>query len=171
MHGRRRGKAMTNNDVLRRLRYALGLNNPTMIELFRLAEVEMSNATVVGMLKKEGEEGAIDCSDQILLRFLDGLIALKRGKKEGESRAEEVLDNNLVLRKLRIALELREEDMLDLFKSAGFPLSRAELSAFFRAKGQPNYKKCGDQVLRNFIKALTLKKQIPLREGKSPSGK
>ncbi|MBJ6727541.1 DUF1456 family protein [Geomonas sp. Red875] len=151
---------MDNNDVLRRLRYALDLNNPTVSEIFRLSGVELKGPEVIALLKKETEEGFVPCDLATLDAFLDGLIALKRGKREvgGGGKTTEKLGNNLILRKLRIALELREEDMLAVFKLAGFPVSRSELSALFRAKGQSNYKACGDQILRNFIKGLTLRK-------------
>lgn len=154
---------MTNNDLLRRVRYALDLGNAEMVAIFGLAGREIANRDLVAMLKKEGEEGFLPLEDELIGAFLDGLIAHKRGVREssGEAKREEVLDNNLILRKLRIALELREEDMLAIFRSAGFPVSRPELSALFRAKGQHNYKACGDQLLRNFIKGLTLGKGAP----------
>ena len=152
---------MTNNDVIRRLRYALDLSNPAVGEIFRLAGTRLEQPEFIALLKKEGEEGFQECSDQVLEGFLDGLIALKRGQRPGEPapapKAACRLCNNDVLRKIRIALELKEADMLAVFKLAGFPTSKSELSALFRTKGHENYKECGDQLLRNFLKGLTLK--------------
>lgn len=151
---------MTNNDVLRRLRYALNLSTPSVIEIFRLSEMKMGQGDITSLVKKEGEEGFRECGDDVLEAFLDGLIALKRGRREGEpakpAPASE-LTNNDTLKKIRIALALKEDEMLEIFKLAGFPVSKSELSAVFRAKGQDNYKACGDQMLRNFLKGLTVK--------------
>jgi uncharacterized protein YehS (DUF1456 family) len=152
---------MTNNDVFRRLRYALDLSNPAMVEIFRLSGRDLVPPDFMAMFKKEGEEGYQECSDDVLEDFLDGLIALKRGQRPGEpapaAHNGKQLANNDILKKIRIALELKEADMLAVLKLAGFPTSKSELSAIFRVKGHENYKECGDQLLRNFLKGLTLK--------------
>jgi len=162
---------MTNNDIFRRLRYAVDLSNKSMQEIFALSGQEIGAAEVVAFLKKEGEEGYSECSDALLEAFLDGLITRKRGKREGEPAPArpERLTNNEILKKIRIALELKEEDMLAVFKLSQFPVSKSELSAVFRAKGHANYKECGDQMLRNFLKGLTVKHRgedgVPLAKG------
>ena len=152
---------MTNNDVFRRLRYAININNQTVVEIFRLSGLKMGQSDITALVKKEDEEGYLECSDQVLEGFLDGLIAYKRGKREGEpDKAKEAptqLTNNDILKKIRIALALKEDEMLALFKLAQFPTSKSELSAVFRAKGHENYKQCGDQMLRNFLRGLTTK--------------
>jgi uncharacterized protein YehS (DUF1456 family) len=150
---------MTNNDIFRRLRYALDLSNPAVIEAFKLSGKEIGQPEVISLLKKEGDEGYLECSDPVLESFLDGLIALKRGKRPGEPGATSTggLSNNDILRKIRIALELKEADMLTVFKLAEFPTSKSELTALFRTKGHENFKECGDQLLRNFLKGLTVK--------------
>lgn len=151
---------MTKNDIFRRLRYAMNINNQTVVEIFRLAGLKMRQSDITALVKKEDEEGYLDCSDQVLEAFLDGLIALKRGKREGEPEAPKKaaeLTNNDILKKIRIAMALKEDEMLAVFKLAQFPVSKAELSAVFRARGHENYKPCGDQMLRNFLKGLTVK--------------
>lgn len=151
---------MTNNDVFRRLRYALNLDTKTVIEIFRLSEMKMGQAEITSLVKKEEEEGFVACSDAVLEAFLDGLIMRNRGKREGEPEKPKepiALTNNDILKKIRIAMALREDEMLSLFKLAQFPVSKGELSAVFRAKGHENYKPCGDQMLRNFLKGLTVK--------------
>jgi uncharacterized protein YehS (DUF1456 family) len=151
---------MTNNDVFRRLRYALDLSNPAVIEAFRLSQMDLTASDVMALLKKEGEEGYQECSDATLQHFLDGLIALKRGQREGgpgSAPSRGALSNNDILKKIRIALELKEADMLAVFQLAGFPTSKSELTALFRTKGHENFKECGDQLLRNFLKGLTIK--------------
>ena len=151
---------MTNNDLLRRLRYALKLNGETIAELCALGGQEIRPIEVLKLLKKEEETGFVACDDTVMGAFLDGLIFSRRGvhePKPGAVTATEIpLNNNLILRKLRIALELNEEAMLAVLAKAGVRLSKPELSAMFRAEGHRNYKPCGDQFLRNFIRGLTL---------------
>ncbi len=152
---------MTNNDILRRLRYALNINDATMIEIFRLSEYKIEKSDLTGLLKKEEEEGCVNCSDNVMELFLDGLIIYKRGKREmmpGYVKEHGVsLTNNSILKKLRIALQFREDDMLGTLKLAGMNVSKSELSALFRKDGQRHYKECGDQILRNFLKGLTMR--------------
>ncbi len=148
---------MLNNDFLRRLRYALDLNDKTMLTIFK----HMGNEVEVGYLKaimtKEGEPGFIACRDSQLCQFLDGLIIHNRGLQEGKGIPEpqKRINNNEILQKLRIALELKADDVVDILKLANFRLSKAELGAFFRKPEHRNYKACGDQVIRNFLAGLT----------------
>jgi uncharacterized protein YehS (DUF1456 family) len=152
---------MTNNDILRQLRYALNINDSTMIEIFKLADHKIEQSSITGLLKKEDEEGFALCSDDVLRYFLDGLILHKRGRKEmrlGETRkSDSRLTNNAILKKLRIALELKEDDMLGILKLANVDISKHELTALFRKEGHKNYKECGDQFLRNFLKGLSIR--------------
>jgi uncharacterized protein YehS (DUF1456 family) len=156
---------MNNNDVLRQLRYALDISNPEMIEMFRLSGCTMEQSTLLKLLKKEDEEEFIPCSNPLLSFFLDGLIVHKRGRREqaaGQApKADASLDNNAILKKVRIALELKEGDMLAIMKLAGVELSKPELTALFRTKGHKHYKECGDQFLRNFLQGLTRRYRKP----------
>jgi len=159
---------MTNNDLLRRLRYALNLNGVTMTEIFALAGYEIGPAEALKFLKKEEEQGFVACDDAVMGNFLDGLIVYRRGRQEQSAvagrAAEEALTNNLILRKLRIALELNDEAMIEILKLAGVVISKSQLSAMFRSIDHRNYKQCGDQFLRNFIRGLTLGQQKSTKE-------
>lgn len=151
---------MNNNDILRRLRYALNLSNPEMAEIFKLSGYDIIEARILTLLKKEEDEGYIECSDMEMSLFLNGLITQRRGKKdspEPEHKPEVKMTNNLVLKKLRIALDFKEEEMLAVFKLADFNVSRPELTAIFRKKGHKNYKVCKDQMLKNFLQGLTIR--------------
>ncbi|MCP4266442.1 MAG: DUF1456 family protein [Candidatus Brocadiaceae bacterium] len=152
---------MINNDILRRLRYALNIKDATMIEVFKLSEHKIEKSELTALLKKEEEEGFVNCSDKVMELFLDGLIIYKRGKRESVSgnveKQELPLSNNNILKKLRIALKFREDDMLGTLKLAGMNISKSELSALFRKEGQRHFKECGDQILRNFLKGLTVR--------------
>jgi uncharacterized protein YehS (DUF1456 family) len=152
---------MTNNEVLRGMRYALDLRPDALAEIFKLSGRPVEPGKIISILKKEGEEGFSPCADALLEDFLTGLIISRRGRREGTpaqtTRAAEPLTNNFILKKLRIAMELQEEDMLGILKQAGSPVSKSELSALFRKAGHKNYKECGDQFLRNFLKGLALR--------------
>jgi uncharacterized protein YehS (DUF1456 family) len=156
-----KGELMTYNDILRRIRYALNIDDTTMIEIFGLVGHVIEQSLLISLLTKEGEPGYVSCSSRVLGYFLDGLIVHKRGRKEtgpdGQQRREPHLTHNAILKKLRIALELQEEDMLDVLKLADIHISKAELTALFRKEGNKNYKECGDQFLRNFLKGLSIR--------------
>ena len=151
---------MTNNDLLRRLRYALNLNGVSIAEICALAGHEIGPADVLKLLKKEDEYGYVACDTTVMGAFLDGLIISRRGPRGASpgmpQPSDGLLNNNLILRKLRIALELNDAGMLAVFRQAGVSVSKAELSALFRGVEQRNFKECGDQLLRNFVRGLTL---------------
>lgn len=148
---------MSNNDIFRSLRYTFDLNDFLMIEIFGMAGVEVDRSTVSSWLKKDDDEEFKPIYDKDLAAFLNGFIILKRGKKDGQDPVnEKSLSNNQVLRKLKIALNMIDEDMLNILKTAEFRLSKHELSAFFRNPSQSQYRDCKDQVLRNFLRGLQL---------------
>ncbi|MGC9460286.1 DUF1456 family protein [Vibrio genomosp. F10] len=143
---------MTNNDILRRIRYTFDFKNTTMVEIFSLADLEVTEEQVAGWLKKEEDESFIKLENTDFSSFLNGLINLKRGKREGEQpKPESNLNNNMVFQKLRIALNLKAEDILDILQLVDFRLSKHELSSFFRKPENKHYRECKDQILRNFL--------------------
>ena len=149
---------MTNNDVLRRIRYIFDYNDTTMIAIFELADHKVSREQISDWLKKDDDPDYKALSDTQLAIFLNGLINHKRGKKDGPQAApEKSLNNNIIFRKLKIALNLKEEDTLAILELANLRISKHELSAFFRRADHKHYRACKDQVLRNFLKGLQLK--------------
>ncbi|WP_116475474.1 YehS family protein [Zobellella maritima] len=150
---------MTNNDILRRIRYALDLPDQQAVELFRLAGIELTQDQLLALLAKEEEPHYHSCSDAQILGFLDGLILQRRGPKDGDTAPRPPVSeqiNNLIFKKLRVALELKEEDILGMLALAGFKVSKTELTALFRKPGHKHYQACGDQFLRNFLQGLAL---------------
>lgn len=149
---------MTNNDILRRLRYTFNFNDSKMVSVFALANMKTTKPQIENWLKKEDDEGYDRISDFDLATFLNGFIVENRGIKDGKiPQAEDELDNNLVLRKLKIALNLKDTDMIEILQLADFRLGKAELSAFFRNPSHKHYRKCKDQILRNFLQGLQIK--------------
>ena len=149
---------MTNNDVLRRIRYIFDLSDSQMIAIFGLADDQVTREQISNWLKKDDDPAYEKCSDTKFATFLNGLIIDKRGKREGAQPApEKRLNNNIIFVKLKIALNLKAEDILELMALAGFPIGKHELSAFFRKPGHKHYRECLDQILRNFLKGAQLK--------------
>ncbi|MEH7502007.1 DUF1456 family protein [Neobacillus drentensis] len=172
---------MDNNDILIRLRYALDIKNTDMVEIFKLGGIEVTKEEVLKILTKskdsyddnadndgdfaETEENK-KVNNSMLESFLNGFIIFKRGKQEPKpgqpdtpamsSKNNESV-NNILLKKLKIALSLTSEDMLDILKEAGVIITKGELSAILRKEGHKNYKQCGDKYARNFLKGLALK--------------
>lgn len=146
---------MTNNDILRSLRYALNLRDSALVDIFKLAGMAIDEGTVFELLKKQEEDAPF--SPEQITAFLDGLIIHLRGPREDGAVAPVILvtTNNMVLKKLRIAFNLKEQDMLSVLELGGFAFTKAELSALFRKEGNRHYRVCGDQVLRYFLKGLT----------------
>jgi len=149
---------VTNNDVLRRIRYAFDFSDSKMMAIFALADYEVTRAQVSAWLKGDEDPDFQKCRDVQLALFLNGLINDRRGKREGEQPAPETrLNYNLIFRKLKIALNLTAEDILAIFELTNVRLSKHELSAFFRKSSHKNYRECQSQVLRNFLMGLQLK--------------
>ncbi|HHX59838.1 MAG TPA: DUF1456 family protein [Epulopiscium sp.] len=173
---------MTNSDILIRLRYALDIKDIDMIEIFKLGGVDISKDELQEILTKSdsrdydqetdlgSEEDEDDedmmCSNEELECFLNGFIIFKRGRQEPKPGQNEkpVLAikntrsiNNVVLKKLKIALSLQSDDMLEILELAGVTISKGELSAVFRKEGHKNYMECGDRYVRNFLKGLAIK--------------
>ena len=147
---------MTHNDVLRSLRYLLNVSDAAMVDIFRLGGREVSRGELVAFLKKEDDDGYQACGDAVMAHFLNGLVTYKRGKDESRppQPVEVPVTNNTVLKKLRVAFELKDDDIIALLQRTGFVVSKTELSAFFRRPDHRNYRECGDQLLRYLLKGL-----------------
>jgi len=149
---------MTNNDILRRIRYLFNFSDFQMISLFKTANHNVQKSDVCNWLKKEDDPLLIALTDKELAIFLNGLIIEKRGKREDPlPEPEDPLSNNMILKKLKIALNLKTDDILELFALINKKISKHELSAFFRKPDHTSYRHCLDQYLRNFLNALQKK--------------
>jgi uncharacterized protein YehS (DUF1456 family) len=169
---------MENQDILIRLRYALDIKDTDMVEIFKLGGIQLTKEEVQKMLTKTnnsqdhetdnsgdiaGSEENITCNDRMLESFLNGFIIYKRGKQEPKAGqpTKPVWSNegvnNILLKKVKIALELTSEDILGILEAAGVKITKGELSAVLRKEGHRNYKVCGDRYARNFLKGLAIK--------------
>ncbi|MEW6991359.1 DUF1456 family protein [Colwelliaceae bacterium 6441] len=153
---------MTNNDVLRRIRYTFNLRDEKVVAIFAHVNCQVNEQQVQNWLKKDDDSEMVEIADVELANFLNGFIIEKRGKREGEQpKAETTLTKNLMLMKLKIALQLQNDDIVDLLAKTGFTLGKSELTAFFRKPDHKNYRHCKSQFLRNFLQALQDKHRKP----------
>jgi uncharacterized protein YehS (DUF1456 family) len=162
---------LNNNDILIRLRYALDIKNTEMVEIFKLGGIELSKEEVLKVLTKSKDsedldedmledEDHIPCDDEMYESFLNGFITFKRGPKPGQPDRpvltyEHV--NNLLLKKVKIALSFTSEDMIEILDLAGVVITKGELGAILRREGHNNYRVCGDRYARNFLKGLAIR--------------
>lgn len=149
---------MTGNDCLRRIRYILDLDDRKMISVFAEADQTVTREQISAWLKKDDDPDYELCTDTVFSLFLNGLINLKRGKKDGaQPEPEKRMTNNTVFRKLKIAFNLQAEEILSILALADLRISKHELSAFFRRTDHKHYRECKDQILRNFLMGMQIK--------------
>ncbi|MFT5084754.1 MAG: hypothetical protein ACI9Y1_002810 [Lentisphaeria bacterium] len=143
---------MTNNDIIRRLRYIFDYSDPAMMHIFALADYPRSHEQIRAWMVREGEVDFVVYEEMQLASFLNGLIIKNRGMKvDRASLAEKKLTNNMVLMKLKIAMDIRTDEFLDVMKLAGSHVSKHEVSALFRKPSYKHYRVRLDQFLRNFF--------------------
>ncbi|MCM3214637.1 DUF1456 family protein [Niallia taxi] len=157
-------------DMVIRLRYALEIKNKEMVEIFKLGGVNVTVPEVIEILTKSDDEeedndDKLQCTTSMFDSFLNGLIIYKRGVQEPkpgmpnppvQSSQKREHINNLLLKRVKIAMSLTTDDMLDIFENAGLTVTKGELGALLRKEGHKNYKECGDKFARNFLKGLAI---------------
>jgi len=146
---------LNTNDILYKIQKALSLSSEEILKAYELAEYTMNADRLDALLKRRFDKGFELCSYEELGVFLDGFVILKRGpspKKQSDEAVE--LTNNLILKKLRIALELKEPETEIIFNLADIELSKQELKSLFRKEGHKNFKACSDELLMAFLEGL-----------------
>jgi len=144
------------NDILYKIHKALNLSTEEMLKAYELAGYEMDASRLDSLLKRHQDKGFELCSYEELGVFLDGFVILKRGpspKKPNDDEAVE-LTNNLILKKLRIAQELKEPETEIIFGLGEAELSKQQLASLFRKEGHKNFKECSDELLMAFLDGL-----------------
>jgi len=195
---------MDTNDVNRRLRYALSLDDSDVMGLLALSGWSADINQVKAWRHKEGEEGFAACPADAVRAMLDGLILKHRGPRDSQSNEPSDsagagsqtasgsnlqsasgsnlinpvaknpdnkqaaglntrIDNNHLLKQLRIALSLKVDDVRDVIALGGGNVSKGEVSAFFRKPDARNYRPCGDQLLRAFFRGMAVCRQNDAR--------
>ena len=161
---------MNNNYILAKIKYAMDLKNENIVDIFKFGGIDISEEEVQKLLEGAREnisdedevEEITKCKNITLESFLNGLIIYKRGEKETKTEQPEILSikgnkniNNIMLKKLKIALSLSSQDILDIFEEIGKPLTKGELADIFRKEGHKHYKKCADKHAVNFLEGIS----------------
>jgi uncharacterized protein YehS (DUF1456 family) len=146
---------ISTNEILYRIQKALNLSTEDLLEVYKLEEYKMNESHLDSLLTRRQEKGFMLCSYEELGVFLDGLVTFKRGPSSKKSTDDAVeLTNNLILKKLRIALELKEAETEIIFGLADIELSKQQLASLFRKEGHKNFKPCSAELLMAFIEGL-----------------
>ncbi|SJL82511.1 DUF1456 family protein [Vibrio palustris] len=154
---------MNNNDIFRLITSAFNLKDTSIAKTFASTDMKVTTVDIATWLSEETDNAETTLTDVQLASFLNGLINMKRGKREGEQpKPETELNNNMILQKLRIALNLKAEDMLNTFEFVGVEFNKHELGAFFRKPGNKHYRPCPDAVLRDFLMAVEAQREASL---------
>lgn len=148
---------MINNDMLRRISSIFDLSDENIISTFKLGQCDINSGQLENFFKEKNDENYHTIEDVQFASFLNGLIIFKRGQGEGPVRLpEQMLSNNMIFNKLKIALSLKADEVIETLSLADINLGKYELSAFFRNENHKHYKNCSDEVLSAFLKGLKL---------------
>lgn len=148
---------MDNNYILKKVRYALDINDKTLLKIFKLGGTKLLGGELYSYSCAYDSDEYVPLPKKEMNSFLNGLIIFKRGKKDGSDNYVDSgeLDNNIIMKKLKIAFNLKDIDILDILKKEGLIVSKNQLSALFRSKTNSHYMPCKDQLLRKFVQGLT----------------
>lgn len=151
---------MTNNEVLKNLQNIFNLETSKITEIYNILDDKMTEDHVNAWFKRLGDPSFLNLEDMELSTFLNALICEKRGKKEGpQPEPEKEITNNIILKKLKIALDLKNEDIMDILNLVNTSMNNYELTSFFRKPNHKNYRPVRDQLLRSFLKGLSLREK------------
>jgi len=154
------GNLMINNDLLRRISTIFNFNDEKILSVFKLGQCSISAEQLADFFKEKDDSAYQVLADVQLASFLNGLIIEKRGPKDGpQHKAEELLTNNIIFNKLKIALALKADEVIAILELAELSLGKYELSAFFRKVNNKHYRDCSDDVLSTFLKGLKIQAQ------------
>jgi len=147
---------MNTNDILYKITKALSLSKDDILEIYKLEDYNISREHLDSLLKRKYDKDFQLCSYEELGIFLDGLISFKRGGSQKRASDDEVveLNNNLILKKLRVALELKEFEIDLIFKLVDIELTKQQIKSLFRNPSHKNFKLCSDELLNQFLDGL-----------------
>lgn len=149
---------MNNNYVFRYLRGVLSEGEADMVKIFASAEAQVSEEAVQAWGANKYASNFKKMTDPHMAAFLNGLINHLRGKKDGAQPApQRSLNNNLVLTKLKIAFDLKAEDLQQVFELAGQPMNKHDLNALFRKPNNKHYRSCKDETLTYFLEGIKIR--------------
>jgi len=145
---------MRPSDVIKSIKEDLNLNRHQIKHIYELEDFAITQDRIDSILKNRSKKNSANASYEELGVFLDGLISFKRGKSSAPQAQDVVLDNNLILKKLRVALNLKDEELAIIFELADFNISKSAIKDMFRAYDNPKYKECDNKTLKAFLEGL-----------------
>lgn len=147
---------MKPSTVLSRVKDALRLSSDDILKIYQAEGYEIDDGRVEAIFKKPSSKKSQSATYEELGVFLDGLIRVMRGEpaKVVDDDEEIILDNNLIIKKLKIALNLKSIDIDMIFNLADYPMSRSKIRDILRSSEHPKYKRCSDAVLDAFLEGL-----------------
>jgi uncharacterized protein YehS (DUF1456 family) len=147
---------MITNDIIFKVKTALKLSNSAILKIYELADFPMSEPQLNKILKKQQDKDFITCKYDELGAFFDGLIIFKRRASKNKKSSNETIEltNNLMLKKLRIALELKEAETEIIFSLGEAELTKQQLASLFRKESNKNFKICSDELFISFLDGL-----------------
>jgi len=148
---------MNTNKTIGKIIEALKLDRDSIVEIYQLVRYPIELDHIDRWSLSSNSREFISCSYEELGNFLDGLIILKRGPNPNKSGNDEVisLTNNLILKKLRIALNLKEPEIEIIFSLGEVNLTKQQLSSLFRKENNKNFKECSDELLMAFLDGVS----------------
>ncbi len=147
---------MITNLVLDRVASILDADEETIYKIFTINGYEIPKKRVEGYLKSRDDKGFLDCGYEALGEFLDGLILYKRGELQKRDDTPKRLTNNLILKKLRVAFDLKESDIFAIFDAVDIDITKGELSSLFRSEEHKKFRYCPDSILELFLDGLKI---------------
>ncbi|NBC05196.1 MAG: DUF1456 family protein [Bacteroidetes bacterium] len=148
---------MRNDDIIQSIRYILDVGEGEIANILKLTDYKPKRKEIEFIFDDTiPEDRKVDTTHELTANLLDGLIYYKRGKsdKHPPRPIRTPVTNNMVMKKLRVAFKLRDDDILNILRSTGFDISKSEVNALFQKENHSNYMPAGDQVLRYFLKGL-----------------
>ena len=142
---------MKSSLLFQRITKALYLNINDLVSIYEIEAFPKSKEELRAMLQDEHSKRFKGASYEDLGIFLDGLITKNRGKSPNTPQEEQTLNNNLVLKKLRVALNLKSHEMVMLFALVDVDISPSQINALFRNETHKNYRLCSDKMLLDFL--------------------
>ena len=147
---------MKNNEIIKRLRFILDVEDAVLVDCFTAGGITITLDRVAGFACAADDKNYQECTDEEMSGFLDGLIIHRRGPPKNGVRNPVALNNNVKMKKIRIALELEARDLDNAFMLSDCELSPHEISSLFRKPGTKHYVECTDHLFERFLSGLSL---------------
>ena len=145
---------MKPSEIIQGIKEALNLNRAQIMHIYQLEDFAIDKDRLDSILKNSSKKGSVNATYEELGIFLDGLVQYKRGSSKKGRDEEVVLDNNLILKKLRAALNLKELELTMIFELAEHTISKSATKDMFRSPSHPKLKECSNSTLKAFLAGL-----------------